>query len=145
MVTRGYASLSYIYEAAEAIASRGKPTYVYYFGDHDPSGVHIPVKVEEGLREFAPEAEIHFERMAVLPLQIAKWNLPTRPTKKSDSRSKTFVGDSVEVDAIPPDTLRALARECIEKHIPEGTMSTLEVAERSERDILLTFVEDLEQ
>ena len=41
MVTRGYASLSYIYEAAEAIAHRGKPTHIYYFGDHDPSGINI--------------------------------------------------------------------------------------------------------
>ncbi|MCH8112650.1 MAG: hypothetical protein IH905_11970, partial [Proteobacteria bacterium] len=144
MVTRGYASLSYIYEAAEAIAARGKPTYIYYFGDHDPSGVHIPIKVAEGLREFAPDAEIHFQRVAVVPWQIEEWKLPTRPTKKSDSRSKSFVGESVEVDAIPPDTLRALARTCIEQHIPEGTMDTLEVAEESERDILLSFAEDLE-
>ena len=145
MVTRGYASLSYIYEAAEAIAARGKPTYIYYFGDHDPSGINIPIKVAEGLKEFAPEAEIHFQRVAVVPWQIEEWKLPTRPTKKSDSRSKTFKGESVEVDAIPPDTLRALARGCIEQHIPEGTMDTLEVAEESERDILLSFAKELER
>ena len=139
MVTRGYASLSYLYEAAEAIAARGKPTYIYYFGDHDPSGVHIPIKVAEGLREFAPDAEIHFQRVAVVPWQIEEWDLPTRPTKKSDSRSKSFEGESVEVDAIPPDTLRALTRECIKQHIPEGTMDTLEVAEESERNILAGF------
>jgi hypothetical protein len=40
--------------------------------------------------------------------QITRWNLPTRPIKKSDCRSKKFKGPSVEVDAIAPDNLRAL-------------------------------------
>ncbi len=38
MVTRGYPSLSFLYTAAEAIAEQEKPVYLYYFGDHDPSG-----------------------------------------------------------------------------------------------------------
>jgi hypothetical protein len=38
----------------------------------------------------APHAEIHFERCAVLPSQIYTWDLPTRPTRQSDSRSKSF-------------------------------------------------------
>jgi hypothetical protein len=33
----------------------------------------------------APDAEIHFERLAVTPQQIADWDLPTRPTKNKDS------------------------------------------------------------
>jgi hypothetical protein len=45
-------------------------------------------KIERALRELAPEAEIQFERIAVKRQQIADWNLPTRPTKKSDSRAK---------------------------------------------------------
>ncbi len=36
MVTRGYPSISYLYEAAEAIAETGKPAFLYYFGDYDP-------------------------------------------------------------------------------------------------------------
>ena len=81
MVTKGYPSISYIYEAAEQIAFVRKPTYLYYFGDHDPSGVDIPRSVEARLREFAPRAEIHFERVAVTPQQITMFNLATRPTK----------------------------------------------------------------
>ncbi|HEY2838257.1 MAG TPA: hypothetical protein VGJ26_03865 [Pirellulales bacterium] len=48
MVTRGYPSLSYLFEAAEAIAAENKPTYLYYFGDRDPSGVDIPRKGRGG-------------------------------------------------------------------------------------------------
>src|SRR6185295_6764294 len=65
MVTRGYPSISYLYEAAESIAAEQKPAYLYYFGDYDPSGIDITRAVESGIREFAPEAEIYFERLAV--------------------------------------------------------------------------------
>ncbi|MHB8898074.1 MAG: hypothetical protein ACYC6Y_04950 [Thermoguttaceae bacterium] len=144
MVTRGYPSLSYLYSAAEALQEEEKPCYLYYFGDHDPSGVDIPRKVEADLREFAPGAEIHFERVAVLPRQITEWNLQTRPTKKSDTRAKNFEGESVEVDAIPPTELRRLVRGCIERHIdPEALERTLAV-EEAERDTLQAILENLE-
>jgi len=70
MVTRGYPSLSYLNTAAEAIRYHCKPTFLYYFGDHDPSGVDISRATEDRLREFAPDADIHFERVAVTPEQV---------------------------------------------------------------------------
>jgi hypothetical protein len=79
MVTRGYPSLSYLHSAAEAIEDEGKPAFLYYLGDHDPSGVDITRAVEQGIREFAPGAEIAFERIAVTPDQIRDLRLPTRP------------------------------------------------------------------
>ena len=137
MVTRGYSSLSFLHGAGREIAETGKPAFIYYFGDHDPSGVNIPTVVERGLREFAPDAEIHFERVAVLPEQIADMNLPTRPTKKSDTRSKAFLGESVEVDAIPPRDLRRLCRNRIMRHISEEDLAVLREAEKSERHTLI--------
>jgi hypothetical protein len=136
MVTRGFASLSYLYTAAEAIAAVGKPAYLYYFGDRDPSGVMIDRKIEQDLRTFAPGAEIHFERVAVTPEQIVTLNLPTRPTKTSDSRSHSFEGESVEVDAIDPDALRLIARECIEQHANQAELVALLATEREERATL---------
>src|SRR5262245_39157892 len=88
MVSRGYASLSFLHSAAENIAREDRPCFTYHLGDYDPSGVNAGEKIEDTLRESAPEAEIYFERIAVLPEQIEAWNLPTRPTKASDSRSK---------------------------------------------------------
>jgi hypothetical protein len=104
MVTRGYASLSYLYHAAMRITESRKPAHLYYFGDFDPSGVDITRAVEEGIRELGPDADIEFERVAVTEDQIQSMRLPTRPTKGSDSRRKNFKGDSVEVDAIHPIT-----------------------------------------
>src|SRR5262249_54530388 len=65
MVSRGFSSDTYLQSSAETIIDEGKPTYIYQFGDHDPSGVWIARKIEEGLRYHAPHAEIHFERVAV--------------------------------------------------------------------------------
>lgn len=142
MVTRGYPSVSFLHAAAEVIrgyARRGKPAVLYYLGDHDPSGVDIPRFVEERIREYAPEAEIDFQRLAVTPAQIEAWDLPTRPTKRTDTRARNFDGGSVEVDAIPPAQLRQLVRESIESNIDQRALDVVRVAEASEREALLAL------
>ena len=125
------------------MASQWKPCFIYHFGDFDPSGVNAAEKIEETLRDLAPTAEIHFERMAVTPRQIVEWELPSRPTKSSDSRSKAWTGgNSVELDAISPDDLRELVRRCIEHHLPRAQLEALKVAEESEREALVAFAEE---
>jgi len=141
MVTRGFPSISFLYEAGAAIANCGKPAFIYYFGDYDPSGLSITSTVEKGLREFAPHASINFQRVAVTPEQIRRMKLPTRPTKKTDTRAKNFEGESVEVDAIPPRKLRGLVRQCIEKHIDQRAYRLLTITERQEREILEGLIE----
>jgi hypothetical protein len=136
MVVRGYGSISFLHGAAEAIKSIGKPTHLYYFGDRDPTGVDISRKIETDLRGFAPDAEIHFERVAVTEKQIQEYKLPTRPTKRTDPRAKTFKGESVELDAIAPNELRRLVRGCIESHIEWNALAVLREAEASEREWL---------
>jgi hypothetical protein len=135
-VTRGYPSLSYLYEAAQSIAAAAKPTTILYFGDHDPSGIHIPINILERLHDFVPDADIELERVAVTPAQIVSMRLQTRPTKTSDSRSRDFDGESVEVDAIRPATLRDLCREAIELHVDDRALGIVRIAEESERSIL---------
>lgn len=143
MVTRGYSSLSYLYEAAQSLIAVGKPTYLYYFGDWDPSGRDITRSTEAGLREFAQDVDIHFERVAVTERQIHELRLPTRPTKATDSRSKGFAGESVEVDAIPPATLRQLVRGCIHRHLDTELSKRTERVQEQERGRLARIVEDL--
>jgi len=141
MVARGYASLSFLYSAAEAINDLDVPAYIYHLGDFDPSGVNAGEKIEETLRELAPDADIVFQRIAVTEEQIADWDLPTRPTKASDTRAKTFGSSlSVELDAIEPNQLRALVQEAIERHLPPEQFAVLKAAEESERAILMRLV-----
>jgi hypothetical protein len=140
MVARGYASLSFLYDAAEYINTLAVPAYIYHLGDFDPSGVNAGEKIEETLRELAPDAEINFERLAVTRQQIGEWNLPTRPTKKSDTRAKGFGDISVELDAIDPNDLRDLVRMAIEQHLPEHQFEILKAAEESERTLIRKLV-----
>jgi hypothetical protein len=143
MVTRGYPSLSFLAEAADDIAGANRPTFVYHLGDYDPSGQDAARVTEQRLRELAPHVEIRFDRLAVTPPQIREMDLPTRPTKKSDSRAKGFGDISVELDAIPPDDLRAVVREAIERHLPRRQLEVMKVAERSERDILRYWAREI--
>jgi hypothetical protein len=141
MVARGYASLSFLYSAAEYINQLDVPTYIYHLGDFDPSGVNAGEKIEETLRELAPDAWISFERIAVSPDQISEWDLPTRPTKTSDTRSKGFGAISVELDAIEPNLLRTLVQEAIEQHLPAHEYEVLKAAEASERELLTSLID----
>jgi hypothetical protein len=152
MVTRGYPSMSFLYDAAEAIIGRAdRRTVIYYFGDHDPSGRDIDRWVVQGIGEaldsldggswdgdpaFTFECFADFERVAFTPSQVTSWNLPTRPTKKSDSRSKSFKGDSVELDAIPPHELKGLAQQVIEQHVDQHQLQVLRTYEADERRVL---------
>jgi hypothetical protein len=140
MVSRGFASISYLYEAAEVISDKDKPAFLYYLGDRDPSGVHIDRVIEQRLRELAPYAEIHFQRVAVRPEQISQWDLPTRPTKRTDSRCKSFEGQSVEVDAIPPRQLREIVRQCIEQHVDRAQLEVTRDIEKGEKDLLRALI-----
>ncbi len=140
MASRGYASLSFLAGAAEYIRSLDVPIFIYHFGDFDPSGVDAGRKIESTLRELAPDATLFFQRVAVTPEQIVAWNLPTRPTKQTDTRAKRFGGISVELDAIEPNMLRALVRECIERHLSKAELAVLQEAEDSERELLQIFV-----
>ena len=51
---RGFASLTSLYNAAQTFREKqaeGKEVYVYYFGDHDPSGVAIDPAAVAALRD----------------------------------------------------------------------------------------------
>lgn len=144
-VLRGYASESFAHSVAESIRATPKPVYIYQLGDHDPSGLDAWRDFQRKVIDFLGGTEaynevgntytqVHFERLAVTPQQIRALNLPTRPTKRTDARTKGFEGGSVEVDAIPPNILRGLVEEAIERHIDPHARELTLMAERNERE-----------
>lgn len=139
-VLRGFASESFAWRVGDSVADTTWPVYLYQLGDHDPSGVDAWRDFERKVRGFAPAADLTFERIAVTPEQIVQWDLPTRPTKKSDTRSAGFVGESVEVDAIPAERLRTLVEAAITQHIDEDQFRLTTSVEQSERAILTSIV-----
>ena len=143
MVSRGMPSLTFLHGSALAIRraeERGKTSYIYQFGDHDPSGVLIPKAIERRLDEICQDLDCeppYVERIALTKEQIEEHNLPTRPTKRDGNRhAHGSVGDSVELDALPPSTLRAIVRAVIEQHVSPEATQALRVAQDSERDLL---------
>ena len=84
--------------------------------------------------------KVTFARLAVTEDQIRDLNLPTRPTKQSDTRARSFEGGSVEVDAIPPTVLREVVDAAITRHIDPEALRISRIAEQSERDILTSMI-----
>jgi DNA topoisomerase VI subunit A len=144
IVSKGMPSLTQLYETAKLVrmaAGRLKETFIYQFGDHDPSGVLIPQTIKSRLGELCqklccPPPQI--ERVALTERHIEQFNLPTRPTKRDgNTHALQFEGDSVELDALPAAELRRMVGECIERHISPAQFAALMAAEESERTILL--------
>ena len=163
MISRGFASESYLYSAADAITSHlcdggtKERAYIYFLGDRDPSGLRISTSIERGVRRLCRQlargwndnhdAQVIFERVAVTEEQIDRWKLPTRPTKiGGNCHAKGWSDDlgSVELDAIPSDRLRNLVRAHIERHVDHDQLRHLRLIEAEERDQLRLFGRQLE-
>ena len=85
------------------------------------------------------------KRLAVIEEQIDEWNLPTRPTKRSDSRARSFGSSvSVELDAIDPRRLRSLVERAIRKHMPKKRYDELMAQEERERQQIRKLVDELD-
>lgn len=144
MVARGFASLSFIHSSAENIKYESRPTTIYHLGDYDPSGQTAAKTIQRDLIELSGRDDLEFVQLAVLPEQILQWELPSRPTKKKgNTHAKDWDGDSTELDAIHPGTLRQLVGEAIAQHLPLGEVDALRVAEESEREALSMFASEL--
>lgn len=139
MVTRGFSSETFCYEAVAARRDDDRPYYVYYLGDFDRAGMDAAKSLEEKLRRFADEEgiEIIFDSIAVTEEQIRRWNLPNREPKRISAADKKWPhAFACELDAIPPDNLRSLVQGAINLHLPQERLEILKVAEELERDFL---------
>jgi hypothetical protein len=118
----GFDSVSAKYQLKEscwqAFTYQGRQTVILHFGDYDPSGESI---FNDGLVEDiyafltrdVPSKEPHevavFERVALKPEHIERFDLPTAPPKNSDSRTKNWQGEATcQLEALPPDVLAGL-------------------------------------
>jgi hypothetical protein len=138
-VIRGQSSKTFLYENAQVIDELDKETHLYFLGDHDESGDLIIQSAVDRIRRYAQtDKDIYWEKIAVTQRQIADFDLPLRPSKPAkDGRVKAkFASGSVEVDAIPPGELRRIINATIERHVDRRSLRTLEVAEKSERELM---------
>ena len=120
--TRGYPSFTYVNRMATYIRNRlkDKPTVVLYFGDFDPSGIDIERDLDDRLTKY-DAGDFKVRRVALTKDQIEQYSLPPMPVKRSDARSEGFMesyGDqSVELDALDPNTLKFMVAQSIAGNI----------------------------
>jgi len=89
---KGDQAISAIWEAKQRFDEKltlGKKIKVLYFGDFNPSGVHAPIAIKKTLKNWNTP-NIEFKRIALLFEDIAKYNLPPNPTKKTTKKDKTL-------------------------------------------------------
>tara|TARA_R110002094_G_scaffold150223_1_gene138669 strand:+ start:3094 stop:3987 length:894 start_codon:yes stop_codon:yes gene_type:complete len=95
------------------VSESGRPAVLLYAGDFDPSG-------EDIYRDFVKRTDCWLETVNVglSKAQVAEYGLAINPGKSTDSRAKKFAEKhgvlwQVEVDALPPETLRQLYEEAL--------------------------------
>lgn len=117
---RGYASQSEIYGAGKRFADlyrQGYQPIVFYLGDHDPSGMHMPLDVGGRISLFSGR-DIEVRRLALNRDQIDEYSPPPNPAKETDSRFEGYAAEhgdeSWELDALDPDVISDLIRSEID-------------------------------
>ena len=127
----GFDSVSAKYELKEscwrAFVYHGRPTVILHLGDYDPSGESIfndglvedvHAFLERDVPHKDPSEVAIFERVALKPEHIERFNLPTAPPKSSDSRTKNWQGEATcQLEALPPDVLAGLLDATIKTYI----------------------------
>jgi hypothetical protein len=141
---RGYSSLSFLHEAAQDLESKKRPARIFHFGDYDPSGQDAIATVQRDLPLLAPNTAnrgFEFTIVAVTPEQIVNLGLPTRPTKRTDTRSGNFGNESVELDAIEPNELRQMVTDTLAGCFPPGAREANEARQEAEREEIRRLLE----
>ena len=162
MVARGFSSETFCFEAVEAHVGDPRHYVVYYFGDFDRAGRDAANSLHEKLDRFGGERgfEITFVHLAIEESDIVEFDagaqraqvtvgdaelwLPTREPKRKSIVDQLWPHPfACELDAIPPDDLRATVRWAIEHHLPADQLQILQIAEAAERDQITRLVAGL--
>lgn len=161
MSARGFSSLTFLHSAARTIGLQTRNAQIYYFGDRDPSGVHIDLNIVKRLYSFISGADdvkwiddeyrdgifecpgFTFQRVAVTERQVVELDLPSTPAKKTDARSVNFDGEAVELEAIDPNELRRMCEACITQNIDANRLEASQTVEAAEKETLSTIVQSL--
>lgn len=126
----GYSGQGFVDDVIDDVAA-DRPAVLLYAGDFDPSGEDID-------RDFVARTDCWTKvvRVALTAEQVTQYRLPPNPGKATDSRAAGFVARhgelvQVELDALPPETLRALFAEAIADYWDESIYAAVLERERA--------------
>lgn len=135
----GFDSLTAKKDLADRICETGKPCVILHLGDYDPSGESIFNSVASDVSAFVRADRLHamveveFRRIALTREQVEDLNLPTAPAKSTDSRAKSWIGGTCQLEALAPDQIAEILETEILKIIDHVRMYRDKVTEQEER------------
>ena len=145
MPTGGYTSETFAYGAVADLEGTGRKLVVHSLYDFDRSGRDATASLREKVERFGRElrVRVEFNVLGLTAKQVENMALPTRPPKRQTAADQGWPYPyAAELDAIPPDTLRSMVRDAIERHLPDGQLEHLKLVEEAERDLLMRFIEE---
>ena len=134
-VSRGYSSMSFLYNAAKQLQDGA---FVYIFTDCDAAGKGIADDISNKLSDYIkPGKEITISREMLTHEQVSDWDVATRKPKPKDiNEGYDFCA---ELDAVPPNKLRAEIERCILNHVSVSQLESLRTVEEAERESIKMF------
>lgn len=140
----GYQSITSVITLLRRVAGGGRPARVFYISDFDPAGDGMPFQVarqiEFWLHNYAPEADIALQPLALTRSQVQEFQLPRIPVKDTDRRKAHFedrYGEgAVELDALEalhPGELAAIVRRAVAPYRDTSLANRLDRAESRAR------------
>jgi len=141
-VSRGFTSTTRVHEIASTFSRIVKPIFVFYLGDHDPSGRAIELDLYDRISSYGTDFQM--ARLAIREKDIDDFNLPPLRIKASDTRAaafrRKFGNRCVELDALPPEELRSRVRQAIEGHIEAEAWGRALAIEKAEQESITSIV-----
>lgn len=76
------------------------------------------------------------KRVALTWEQVEEYNLPTAPPSSKDSRSKNWIGETAQAEAMPPDLLARIVTEAVEGEFDLERYNEEVAAEQADEDAI---------
>ena len=136
--TGGFSSVTVTHEISQRALKLEQPTVFLHVGDYDPSGESIYTAMSDDAEKFVLQTrlselnkdqatykelraldgpQLRAERVALTEEQVDEHSLPTAPPKESDTRTRNWVGETCQLEALPPDALAEIVNTAIQEHI----------------------------
>lgn len=142
---KGQTSDTFAHSTAQEYRRDRRALQIIYVGDHDPHGYEIETNLHHKLVKYSGRSDVSFHRLACNAEHVADLGLSGGPAKKTTyvdaaTRAKVaWFGPAVEVEAIPPGTLRGWLSDAIEAFVDPEALRLHRIAEESERAGLLAL------
>ena len=139
----GFNSLTSKKDVADRIVRFGKPATVLHLGDFDPSGEAIYRALTEDVQAFVAEDRqtydvgVLFHRVALTADQVESYSLPTAPPKKRDGRSKSWKGETCQLEALSPVQIDTILTAWLDTIVDKSRLAVTRDAEKEERQDLM--------